>query len=128
MLCIAEKHNTRAHETAERDPLGQDSTGTVHVPAPSSTTELDDALVPVAAIKQQLVMEEISRSGEMGGTTYRSAGSAILSISTCTESSHNTAVLQHVAPLQCQLHAKLRIIFPLIQTSVWLHVHCGSMQ
>ena len=128
MLCIAEKHNTRAHETAERDPLGQDSTGTVHVPAPSSTTELDDALVPVAAIKQQLVMEEISRSGEMGGTTYRSAGSAILSISTCTDSLHNTGLLQHVATRQCQLHAKLRIIFPLIQTSLWLHVHCGSMQ
>lgn len=29
-----------------------------------------DATVPVEAIKKQLVLEEISRSGEMGGSTY----------------------------------------------------------
>lgn len=29
-----------------------------------------DATVPVKTIKKQLVLEEISRSGEMGGSTY----------------------------------------------------------
>lgn len=29
-----------------------------------------DATVPVETIKKQLVLEEISRSGEMGGSTY----------------------------------------------------------
>jgi len=33
--------------------------------------EVTDAAVPVESIKRQLVLEEISRSGEMGGTTYR---------------------------------------------------------
>ena len=32
----------------------------------------DDALVPPADIKRQLVLEEISRSGEMGASSYRS--------------------------------------------------------
>ena len=30
----------------------------------------NDARVPLNTIKKQLVLEEISRSGEMGGTTY----------------------------------------------------------
>lgn len=41
------------------------------MPAGSDEIEVTDAAVPVESIKRQLVMEEISRSGEMGGTTYR---------------------------------------------------------
>ena len=33
----------------------------------------DEALVPAADIKRQLVLEEISRSGEMGDSSYRSS-------------------------------------------------------
>ena len=35
-----------------------------------SEAEACDATVPLQTIKKQLVLEEISRSGEMGGSTY----------------------------------------------------------
>ena len=41
------------------------------MPVGIAETERTDAAVPVESIKRQLVLEEISRSGEMGGTTYR---------------------------------------------------------
>ena len=41
------------------------------MPVGIAETELTNAAVPVESIKRQLVLEEISRSGEMGGTTYR---------------------------------------------------------
>ncbi len=55
---------------AERDPLSNQEPS-LGVPAGSAETEVLDAAVPVESIKRQLVLEEISRSGEMGGTTYR---------------------------------------------------------
>ena len=64
---------------AERDPLSnpQPSLG---VPAGIAETELTDAAVPMESIKRQLVLEEISRSGEMGGTTYRCLPPQLVSI------------------------------------------------
>ena len=41
-------------------------------PAQSPGSEISNAAVPLAVIKKQLVLEEISRSGEMGGITYES--------------------------------------------------------
>ena len=40
------------------------------VSASSSETQASDVAVPLETIKKQLVLEEISRSGEMGGSTY----------------------------------------------------------
>ena len=40
------------------------------VSASGSQAEASDAAVPLETIKKQLVLEEISRSGEMGGSTY----------------------------------------------------------
>ena len=42
----------------------------VSVPTSGSETEVSNAPVPLETIKKQLVLEEISRSGEMGGSTY----------------------------------------------------------
>ena len=42
----------------------------VSVSPAGSETEASDARVPLETIKKQLVLEEISRSGEMGGSTY----------------------------------------------------------
>lgn len=42
----------------------------VSVSLAGSEAEASDACVPPETIKKQLVLEEISRSGEMGGSTY----------------------------------------------------------
>lgn len=49
------------------------SHGRDNVPVSTSSSEAEtgsDAAVPLETIKKQLVLEEISRSGEMGGSTY----------------------------------------------------------
>ena len=42
----------------------------VSVSTSGSEAEVSDAPVALETIKKQLVLEEISRSGEMGGSTY----------------------------------------------------------
>lgn len=80
-LCLASTHTICAYclrftdtalrcGPAERDPLSNQKPS-LGMPAGSAETEVTDAAVPVESIKRQLVLEEISRSGEMGGTTYR---------------------------------------------------------
>lgn len=67
---------------AELDPLGNGGSNLAGAsPAGGSESEVDGAVVPVDAIKRQLVMEEISRSGEMGGTTYKYAHPACCDMS-----------------------------------------------
>ncbi|KAL0032300.1 hypothetical protein WJX79_003594 [Trebouxia sp. C0005] len=74
------QHHNAALEQSERDPLGNQETS-LAVPAGSAETEVSDAAVPVESVKRQLVLEEISRSGEMGGTTYSDMDELLTSIS-----------------------------------------------
>lgn len=60
-----------APETADpssTQPLHTHDDTTVSVS--SSESHVSDAAVPLETVKKQLVLEEISRSGEMGGSTY----------------------------------------------------------
>ena len=81
-ICTAEDKQKRAREAAQEDPAeayaGRAATAASSETSPSSVddaaaTLADDAPIPVETIKRQLVLEEISRSGEMGGTTHRHA-------------------------------------------------------
>lgn len=57
-------HDTSASVAADVQPT--------QPAVPHATNEhSDEALVPAANVKRQLVLEEISRSGEMGDSSYR---------------------------------------------------------
>lgn len=59
----AAQHNAVSAPNADAGELTTSSSS-------NSEGDTHDARVPLDTIKKQLVLEEIARSGEMGGTTY----------------------------------------------------------